>query len=121
MNGGPLFDYYLLKFGRGKKKSAGFKQAQRAFCESLAGYSLLSYILAIKDRHNQNIMVDNEGHVVHIDFGFLLSNSPGKNMQFERAPFKLTREFMDVLGGEKSKCFSRFQKLIKHGFMALQE
>jgi phosphatidylinositol kinase/protein kinase (PI-3 family) len=53
-------------------------------------------------------MIDNEGHVVHIDFGFLLSNSPGKNMQFERAPFKLTREFMDVLGGENSKCFSRF-------------
>ena len=39
---------------------------------------------------------------VHIDFGFLLSNSPGKNIGFESAPFKLTREWVDVMGGTAS-------------------
>ena len=34
--------------------------------------------------------------VVHIDFGFLLSNSPGQNINFESAPFKLTREWVEV-------------------------
>ena len=57
---------------------------------------------------------------MHIDFGFLLSNAPGKGLQFEKAPFKLTYEFIEVLGGEQSKKFRKFRKLLRRGFMALQ-
>ena len=46
---------------------------------------------------------------VHIDFGFLLSNSPGKNIGFESAPFKLTREWVDVMGGTASPWFGCFK------------
>jgi hypothetical protein len=46
---------------------------------------------------------------VHIDFGFLLSNSPGKNIGFESAPFKLTREWVDVMGGTASPWFGYFK------------
>ena len=41
---------------------------------------------------------------VHIDFGFLLSNSPGKNLGFEAAPFKLTGEWVELMGGIGSPC-----------------
>jgi phosphatidylinositol kinase/protein kinase (PI-3 family) len=43
-----------------------------------------------------------------IDFGFMLSNSPG-NMYFESAPFKLTQEFVDVMGGAESRLFQYFK------------
>ena len=42
-------------------------------------------------------MIDKDGHIIHIDFGFMLSNAPGKGINFEKAPFKLTSEYMDIL------------------------
>ena len=39
--------------------------------------------------------MDSEGHIIHIDFGFILSTSP-KNLGFENSPFKLTPEFVEV-------------------------
>lgn len=52
-------------------------------------------IVQVKDRHNGNLLMDEEGHIIHIDFGFMLSNSPG-GVNFESAPFKLTRELLEV-------------------------
>lgn len=56
--------------------------------------------------------MDDKGHIIHIDFGFMLSNAPGKGIQFEKAPFKLTNEFVDVIGGVNSPNFSKFRKLL---------
>lgn len=52
-------------------------RARKRFCRSLAAYSLVCYFLQIKDRHNGNILIHRLGHIVHIDFGFLLTNAPG--------------------------------------------
>lgn len=66
-------------------------------------------------------MIDIEGHLSHIDFGFLLSNAPGKGVKMETAPFKLTQEMIDVLGGQTSKLFESFRRRMAKGFQALQE
>lgn len=87
-----LNDYFLIQFGG--RNSDKFKKARDNFCNSLAAYSLICYILQIKDRHNGNIMIDIEGHICHIDFGFLLSNAPGKGVTMEQAPFKLSDEMV---------------------------
>eukprot|EP00002_Diphylleia_rotans_P013021 TRINITY_DN2535_c0_g3_i6.p1 TRINITY_DN2535_c0_g3~~TRINITY_DN2535_c0_g3_i6.p1 ORF type:complete len:733 (-),score=151.53 TRINITY_DN2535_c0_g3_i6:221-2419(-) len=92
------------------------EKARANFIESMAAYSLVCYFLQIKDRHNGNILITDEGHIVHIDFGFLLSNSPG-SINFESAPFKLTQELADVMGGYRSIDFERFRSLFVAGFM----
>jgi phosphatidylinositol kinase/protein kinase (PI-3 family) len=114
-----LLDYFNELFGT-SKKSKKRTQAIDNFCNSLAAYSLVCYILQIKDRHNGNILLDVEGHILHIDFGFLLSNAPGKGVKLETAPFKLNQEMLDVLGGEESSKFRDFRQRMAKGFMALQ-
>lgn len=57
---------------------------------------------------------------VDIDFGFVLSNSPG-SVGFEMAPFKLSQEYIDVLGGMDSDLFGRYQVLMKKAFKALRK
>lgn len=84
-----LYDYFTEQFGPKGKKNKRRRAARENFCNSLAAYSLVCYILQIKDRHNGNILIDIEGHIIHIDFGFLLSNAPGRGVSFETAPFKL--------------------------------
>lgn len=95
------------------------KKVKMNFVRSLAGYSLVCYFLQIKDRHNGNILIDKDGHLIHIDFGFMISNSPGNGMQFEKAPFKLTNEFVDFMDGVGSKYFQKFRKLLWKGFLAV--
>lgn len=113
-----LKDYFEKIFNG--SQSSTYKRAQENFARSLASYSIICYILQIKDRHNGNIMLDNEGHIIHIDFGFLLSNSPG-SVGFEAAPFKLTMEYVDLLGGLESELFLYFKDICKKCFLALRE
>lgn len=96
----------------GPENGKKFKNAMKNFISSLAGYSLVCYFLQIKDRHNANILIDDVGHLIHIDFGFMFTNAPGKGIKFEKAPFKLTKEFVDVMGGVNSKTFQKFRKLL---------
>eukprot|EP01125_Pyxidicula_operculata_P009787 TRINITY_DN3215_c0_g1_i3.p1 TRINITY_DN3215_c0_g1~~TRINITY_DN3215_c0_g1_i3.p1 ORF type:complete len:246 (+),score=30.81 TRINITY_DN3215_c0_g1_i3:821-1558(+) len=118
LNIDSLRTYFLQAYGVGD--SPRFIKAQTNFCESLAAYSLVCYLLQIKDRHNGNIMIDREGHIIHIDYGFMLSSSPG-NLQFESAPFKLPMEFVDVMGGKDSDKFAYFRTLMQSGFVAVRK
>jgi phosphatidylinositol 4-kinase B len=95
--------------------------AKANFVESLAAYSIVCFLLQIKDRHNGNILLDSRGHLIHIDFGFFFLSSPGKNVGFESAPFKLTRDFVDLLGGPNGHLFRVFRELCIKTFLALRK
>ncbi|KAG2037292.1 kinase-like domain-containing protein [Suillus americanus] len=113
-----LLDHFKSTYG--DPSMAKFVRAQRNFAKSLAGYSIVTYLLQIKDRHNGNILLDREGHLIHIDFGFMLSNSPG-NIGFEAAPFKLPPEYIEVLGGVDGESFLEFKRLFREGFEAARK
>jgi phosphatidylinositol 4-kinase B len=114
-----LQHFYKDHFG--EPGSDGYENAKANFMESLAAYSIVCFIMQIKDRHNGNILLDNKGHLIHIDFGFFFLSSPGKNSGFESAPFKLTKDFVDLIGGSHSHSFHRFRNLCYRTFLELRK
>ncbi|XP_029959095.1 phosphatidylinositol 4-kinase beta isoform X2 [Salarias fasciatus] len=113
-----LLDYFLQEHGAPTTEE--FLTAQRNFVQSCAGYSLICYLLQVKDRHNGNILLDAEGHIIHIDFGFILSSSP-RNLGFETSAFKLTTEFVDVMGGPDGDMFNYYKMLMLQGLIAARK
>ncbi|XP_063984723.1 phosphatidylinositol 4-kinase beta isoform X1 [Diachasmimorpha longicaudata] len=113
-----LLQYFEREFG--SVNSEEFSVAQRNFLQSCAAYCLICYLIQVKDRHNGNILLHSDGHLIHIDFGFILSASP-RNLGFESSPFKLTPEFVEVMGGSGSKMFQEFKGLILQGLVAARK
>ena len=97
-----------------------YEDAKANFVESLSAYSIVCFLLQIKDRHNGNILLDNKGHLIHIDFGFFFLSSPGGNSAFESAPFKLTRDFVELMDGPDSHTFNKFRELCYQTFLELR-
>ncbi|TKA26301.1 hypothetical protein B0A50_05080 [Salinomyces thailandicus] len=114
-----LYEYFVSKYG--SEDSIRFQEARSNFIKSMAAYSIISYLLQFKDRHNGNIMVDDAGHILHIDFGFCFDIAPG-GVKFERAPFKLTPEMVAVMGGStQSQPFRAFEELCVKAFLASRQ
>lgn len=114
-----LYDYFISKYGN--EDSLRFQEARSNFVKSMAAYSIISFLLQFKDRHNGNIMIDDAGHILHIDFGFCFDIAPG-GVKFERAPFKLTSEMVAVMGGNtEHQSFKWFEELCVKAFLASRQ
>eukprot|EP00808_Paulinella_micropora_P026087 g1012.t1 len=111
-----FFAQYFAKDSRYAKVNANtvsFQEAHTNYVRSLAAYSLVTYLLKLRDRHNGNIMLTTHGAILHIDYGFMLGTAPG-GVDFEGADFKLTSEYVQVMGRAS---LPEFQKLFLRGFL----
>ncbi|ELU44766.1 phosphatidylinositol 4-kinase beta [Rhizoctonia solani AG-1 IA] len=100
-----LMAFFVSKYGT--PDTIAFQKARLNFIQSMAAYSVACYILQIKDRHNGNIMIDGEGHIVHI-------------VKFEPNSFKLNHEMIALMGGKNSQGFNLFVQLTVKAFLAIR-
>ncbi|CDS37967.1 phosphatidylinositol 45 bisphosphate 3 kinase [Echinococcus multilocularis] len=121
-----LHKWFLQKKAPPLGSEEAYESAIRRFTNSCAGYCVATFVLGIRDRHNDNIMVDDSGRLFHIDFGHILNNKKKKfGITRERVPFVLTSDFACVIarGEEKpyrSKGFMDFTRLCEDAYRILR-
>ncbi|WVQ98732.1 hypothetical protein IAU59_005863 [Kwoniella sp. CBS 9459] len=87
------------------------------FVRSCAGYSVLTYVLGVGDRHLDNLMLAPDGHFFHVDFGYILGRDPKPYPP----PVKVCKEMVDAMGGTTSTHYARFQSLCYTAFIGLRK
>jgi phosphatidylinositol 3-kinase len=94
----------------------------------VAGYSVLTYVLGVGDRHLDNLMLAPDGtstgrsklipgHFFHVDFGYILGRDPKPYPP----PVKVCKEMVDAMGGTGSSHYARFQSLCYTAFIGLRK
>lgn len=77
------------------------------FKDSMAVYSVITYLLGIGDRHQENILINPDGCVFHIDFGYTFGNDPTTvmSMFYTFSFMKFTKPMLDVFEGDLRQKF----------------
>ncbi|CAA7402283.1 unnamed protein product [Spirodela intermedia] len=87
------------------------------FIKSCAGYSVITYILGIGDRHLDNLLLRDDGRLFHVDFGFILGRDPKPFPP----PMKLCKEMVEAMGGAESQYYTRFKSYCCEAYNILRK
>ena len=110
----PMREYY---WDLSNHNEAEMSKKLASYINSCAGYCVVTFLLGIGDRHLENLMIEKNGRLFHIDFGFILGRDP-KPMP---PPIKLCKEMVECMGGKGSKNFLDFQQKCVNAYWVLRE
>ncbi|KAF0973131.1 hypothetical protein FDP41_008338 [Naegleria fowleri] len=99
-----------------------FDEKVHRYIRSLAGYSILTYLLAIGDRHLDNLLLKESGELFHIDFGFVLGEDPKPYLG--TPPMRISREMVadfseEHLASFRMYCCQTFKVLRKYATLII--
>jgi hypothetical protein len=80
------------------------------FMHSLSISSCISYIIGLGDRHLDNIMINKNGQIFHIDYAYIMENP--LTTIFDTPQIKVTDDIIDFLGGPYSVYYEEFKKMV---------
>ncbi|KAG0189301.1 Phosphatidylinositol (PI) 3-kinase [Apophysomyces sp. BC1034] len=86
------------------------------YIRSCAGYCVITYLLGVGDRHLDNLLLSPEGHLFHVDFGFILGRDPKPFPP----PMKLCKEMIEAMGGANSPHYNQFRQFCYTAFTTLR-
>lgn len=95
------------------------REIQNNYCLSNAGYAVATYLLAIGDRHLENLMIKDDGRMWHLDFGFILGKNPNKLKSFV-PPIRLNKNMLTGIGATNSENFKIFKQKTIDAFLFLR-
>ena len=104
-------NYTLQNFILDHNKDDKISTIKERFAKSLAISSCLSFILGLGDRHSSNIMLSKKGHIIHIDYGYILEN-PIHSTILNHPVIRISNEMIDFLGGVNGDYYQLFKQYI---------
>ena len=75
-----------------------------------AGYCVITYLLGVGDRHLDNLLLSEQGHLIHVDFGYILGRDPKPFPP----PMKLNKEMVSLTGTSQTMIPAAASNLVTH-------
>jgi len=93
------------------------QDAMDNYVRSCAGYCVITYLLSVGDRHLDNLLLQQDGKLFHIDFGYILGRDPKPYPP----PMKITKDMVEAMGGQQSDEMRRFRSHCFSAFLILRK
>lgn len=98
-------NFTLLNYLLEHNPQLSITEIRDRFTKSASAYCVISYLLGIGDRHQDNVMLQCDGYLFHIDYSYILGFDPKPLTP----AIRITTEMIDVLGGVNSRNYQSFK------------